>query len=71
MKNQFFTTKEQLPLMLNAEQTAMFLGISRAGAYQLLHREDFPSIHIGKRMLVPREALLSWREDQQNGATTE
>ena len=71
MKNQFYTTKEQLPLMLNAEQPAMFLGISRAGAYQLFHRQDFPSIHIGKRMLVQREAFLSWLEAQQNKATTE
>lgn len=71
MKNQFYTTKEQLPMMMNAEQTAMFLGVSRAGTYQLFHREDFPSIRIGKRMMVQREALLSWLEAQQNRVTNE
>lgn len=32
---------ENLPAVLNATQLASALGISRAGAYQLLHTEDF------------------------------
>lgn len=41
---------ENLPTVLNATQLASALGISRAGAYQLLHTEDFPTLRIGKRM---------------------
>lgn len=41
---------ENLPAVLNATQLASALGISRAGAYQLLHTEDFPTLRIGKRM---------------------
>lgn len=70
MNNRFFSTREQMPMMLNAEQVAMVLGVSRAGAYQLFHREDFPSIRIGKRMMVQREAFFSWLEAQQNGSPT-
>jgi predicted DNA-binding transcriptional regulator AlpA len=47
-----------------------FLGISRAGAYQLLHREDFPTLHIASRMLVAKDKLLAWMEqntDTVNG----
>ena len=51
---------ESIPTVLNAEQLAGTLGISRAGAYQLLHREDFPTLRIGKRMLVPRDKLMLW-----------
>jgi hypothetical protein len=32
-------------------------------AYQLMHREDFPTIVIGKRMVVPRDKFLEWLED--------
>jgi len=38
------------------------MNISRAGAYQLMHREDFPTITIGKRMVVPRDKFLEWLE---------
>ena len=53
-----------LPLVLNATQLADVLSISRANAYNLLHREDFPTLHIGKRMLVPRDKLVLWMDEQ-------
>ncbi|MBQ7895432.1 MAG: helix-turn-helix domain-containing protein [Oscillospiraceae bacterium] len=56
------TTFENLPNVLSAEQLAQVLGISRAGAYQLLHSEGFPTLRIGKRMLVPRDKLAEWIE---------
>ena len=55
-----FTSFDQLPIMLNADQLAEVLGISRAGAYQLMHAVDFPTIRIGKRMVVPKEELRLW-----------
>ena len=33
------------------------LGISRGLAYQAARRGEFPTIRIGRRVLVPREAL--------------
>lgn len=67
-----FTSNDQLPLTLNAEQVGRYLNISRAGAYALFHSEGFPCIRIGKRMLVQRDAFLHWLEEQQNKkATTE
>ena len=53
-----YITYDQLPLMLNAEDIQAVMNISRAGAYQLMHREDFPIILIGKRMVVP--GTSSW-----------
>lgn len=57
-----YVTYEQLPLMLNAEDIQAVMNISRAGAYQLMHREDFPTITIGKHMVVPRDKFLEWLE---------
>ena len=58
-----YVTFEQLPLMLNAEDIQAVMNISRAGAYQLMHRDDFPTITIGKRMVVPRDKFLEWLEN--------
>ena len=55
------------PAVLNATQLAKKLGISRAGAYQLLHRADFPTLKIGKRLLVPRDKLDAWIDGQTGG----
>ena len=55
-----------LPLVLNATQLAGVLNISRANAYNLLHREDFPTLRIGQRMLVSRDKLVQWMDGQSN-----
>ena len=39
---------------------AAFLGISRVGAYNLCHAKGFPSVRIGKRILIPRDRFLAW-----------
>ena len=51
---------DQLPLALNANQVAAVLGISRAGAYNLMRSQGFPTLFIGKRMVVPKDHLLRW-----------
>ena len=60
MKNSMMTGYEQLPLMLNAEDIARTLGLSRAGAYELLHSKGFPTLMVGKRMMVSKENFISW-----------
>jgi predicted DNA-binding transcriptional regulator AlpA len=57
-----YTSMNELPLMLNAEDIQAVMNVSRAGAYQLMHREDFPTIRFGKRMVVPRDKFLEWVE---------
>lgn len=61
---QIYTNFDQLPLMLNADQLAQVLGISRAGAYQLMHAKGFPVIRIGKRMVIPKENLRKWLDSK-------
>ena len=38
--------------------------LSRAGVYTLMHRVDFPTIRIGKRMLVPEDKFVQWLDEQ-------
>ena len=58
---------DNLPAVLNDNQLAAALGISRAGAYQLLNTGTFPTLRIGKRLLVPRDRLVEWIEQNTGG----
>ena len=58
---------DDLPAVLNANQLATALGISRAGAYQLLNTGTFPTLRIGKRPLVPKDKLINWNEQNTGG----
>lgn len=69
--NQVYTKFEDLPVMLNADLVAQALGISRAGAYQIMHSKGFPTIRIGRRMVVPKERLLKWIDDRLQDEQTE
>ena len=51
---------DELPLTLNVVQVAAVLGISRAGAYELVHSEGSPALKIGSRIVVPKDKLREW-----------
>ena len=59
-----YTSYNQLPLSLNANDIAAILGISRANAYTLMRAKGFPTIFIGKRMIVPRDKFIEWMDLQ-------
>ena len=59
-----YTSYNQLPLSLNANDIAAVLGISRANAYTLMRAKGFPTIFIGKRMIVPRDKFIEWMDMQ-------
>jgi excisionase family DNA binding protein len=47
---------------MTVEDVARALGISRNTAYAAARRGDFPTVRIGSRVLVPREAFERWLE---------
>jgi len=51
---------EELPDILDARTVKDYLGISQAGVYNLMHRKDFPTLHIGNRLMVMKAQLLEW-----------
>lgn len=64
MKESKYKSFDELPLMLNAEMVADVLGISRAGAYELMNEDSFPSKRIGKRIIVPKDAFQKWLDTE-------
>ena len=62
------TSIGDLPITLSVEDVASYLGISRVGAYNLCHSKGFPSMRIGKRILIPRDRFLEWLDRRQKEA---
>ena len=60
MKESIYKTYDELPLFLNAETVAKVLGVSPSSGYELMHEQGFPSLRIGKRIVVPKEELRRW-----------
>ena len=58
------TSFDQLPITLRAEDVAEILGVSRANAYVIMHSKGFPSMQIGKRIMVTKDHFLAWMEKQ-------
>ena len=63
MKEVTYKSYDDLPLMLSVPEMAAVLGISRAGAYELAHSEGFPSLTIGSRIVVPKDKLIAWIDE--------
>ena len=59
-----YKTLEDLPMSLNASDIAAVLCISRTSAYALMHARDFPSLTVGKRMVVLKEKFIEWMNSQ-------
>ena len=60
--NTEITSFDQLPITLNADQVAKVLHVSRSQAYVVMHRKGFPTLRVGKRMVVPKDSLKLWME---------
>ena len=64
MKEEKFRSYDELPLTLTVPEVGEVLAISRAKAYDLARSEGFPSMRIGTRILVPRDKLIRWIDEQ-------
>ena len=49
-------------LAVSVEESGKLMGVSRQVAYKLSRRADFPTLRIGRRVLVPRKQLEEWIE---------
>ena len=67
MKQAVYKSYEELPLMLSVPEVAVALGISRAGAYELVRSDGFPALKIGSRIVVPKEKFIEWVNAQTLG----
>ena len=53
---------DDLPLFLNVYPVAQMLEVSISTAYEVMHNPDFPVLHVGSRMVVPKEKFMQWAE---------
>ena len=67
MKQTVYKSYDELPLMLSVPEVAAVLGISRAGAYELVRSDGFPALKIGSRIVVPKEKFIEWVNAQTLG----
>jgi excisionase family DNA binding protein len=56
-----------LPLFLEVEEAAKFIGISRSSAYDAVKRGELPVVRFGRRLRVPRGALLALAQVAEGG----
>ncbi len=69
MKESVYKNYDELPLFLNAETVAKALGVSPSSGYELMHEQGFPSLKIGNRIVIPKEAFIRWVEKHTGGTT--
>ena len=67
MKQTVYKSYDELPLMLSVPEVAAVLGISRAGAYELVRSDGFPALKIRSRIEVPKEKFIEWVNAQTLG----
>lgn len=53
---------DDLPLFLTARMVSDILGLSMSAVYQLMRDKGFPTLRIGKRMVVPKDKFIAWIE---------
>ena len=68
LKVSTYHSYDDLPLFLNAELISKVLGVSLASAYELMHDKEFPAVHVGSRIVVPKKQFQQWVEEQMGGA---
>lgn len=47
---------------------AKVLGVSPSSGYELMHQPDFPVLHVGNCMVVPKDKFIQWVEEYTGGA---
>jgi excisionase family DNA binding protein len=50
---------DELPHFLDIEEAAKLVGIGRSAAYEAAKTGQLPTVRFGRRLRVPRHALLS------------
>jgi len=56
-------------LCITVEEMGRRIGVGRVGAYALAASKGFPALRIGKRILIPTDALRRWLDERaQSGS---
>lgn len=51
-------------IILTVQQAAEQMNVSRPTMLSWTHRADFPCFRVGRKILIPRQALVEWANRQ-------
>ena len=51
-------------LTVTVDEMAKIVGVSRPTAYELIHKEGFPTVRIGRRIVILLDSLKRWLDEQ-------
>ena len=57
------------PLTLNPTEAAHLLRIGRTKMYALLRQNVIPSVRLGRKILIPTQALTEWLQQQASDSS--
>ena len=67
MKESVHKNYDELPLFLSAKDVSKLLGVSLSTAYELMHEDEFPSLRVGYRYVIPKEDFQKWVKENTKG----
>jgi excisionase family DNA binding protein len=50
------------PVLLSISESGRFIGVGRTTIYSLVSKGELPVVHVGRRALIPRHALVAFVE---------
>lgn len=56
---------------MTVAELAQAMGVSVPKAYALVHSDGFPSVSVGRRVLIPVEAFRAWIAAQTKGTAAQ
>ena len=56
-------------LTLDVPEAAQLIGLNKNAVYALCKTPGFPAIEVGRRLIIPREALINWLNTKATGQT--
>lgn len=57
--------------MLTVKQVKEYLGLGTTSTYNLFRSYDFPSVMIGRQLLVRKEAFFEWIKSKESSPVLE
>jgi len=64
--NNFYSSIDELPLVISVEQLTSVLGIGRNTAYNMVRSGAIKSLRIGTQYKIPKNALIAYLDGGGN-----
>jgi len=70
LKKENGTLKIEETRCFSVAEAAQLLGICKAKVYELIRENSLPHLRVGRRIVVPAEALCMWMQAKTEGMVT-